>query len=187
MAKKERGFLGEEEKMEEEIEEREAETKDEGVASPQKVLAEEREKAEKYLANWQRTQADFVNFKRRTEQERAEVNNYANSALILNLLPVLDDLERALEHISEEAEGSAWVDGVKLIYKKLKTTLEAQGLAEIEAEGEDFDPNFHEAVMCVEGEDGKVIEEIQKGYKYRDRVIRPSKVKVGKRKEECAE
>ena len=187
MAKKERGFPGEEEKMEEKIEEGEAEVKDEGVAALQKALAEEKEKAEKYLANWQRTQADFVNFKRRTEQERAEVNNFANSTLILNLLPVIDDLERALEHITEDVEGSAWVDGIKLIYKKLKTTLEAQGLAEIEAEGEDFDPNFHEAVMCVEGEDGKVIEEIQKGYKYRDRVIRPSKVKVGKRKEECAE
>ena len=187
MAKKERGFPGEEEKMEEKIEEGEAEVKDEGVAALRKALAEEKEKAEKYLANWQRTQADFVNFKRRTEQERAEVNNFANSTLILNLLPVIDDLERALEHITEDVEGSAWVDGIKLSYKKLKTTLEAQGLAEIEAEGEDFDPNFHEAVMCVEGEDGKVIEEIQKGYKYRDRVIRPSKVKVGKRKEECAE
>jgi molecular chaperone GrpE len=175
---------GEIEQVMEEI----AEKKEEDiVASLQKALAEEKEKAEKYLANWQRTQADFVNFKRRTEQERAEVSNFANSTLILSLLPALDDLERALEHINKDMEGSAWVDGIKLIYKKLKTALEAQGLAEIEAEGKDFDPNIHEAVMCVDGEDNKVIEVVQKGYKYRDRVIRPSKVKVGKRKEECAE
>jgi molecular chaperone GrpE len=180
VARKERGFPREEEKMEEKIEEREAGVKNEGVASLQKALAEEKEKAEKYLANWQRAQADFVNFKRRTEQERAELNNFANSTLVLNLLPVLDDLERALEHANEDVEGSAWVDGIKLIYKKLKTTLEAQGLEEIEAEGEDFDPNVHEAVMAVEGEEGKVIEETQKGYKMRNRVIRPTKVKVGK-------
>jgi molecular chaperone GrpE len=187
LVRKERGFPREEEKMEEKIEKREAGVKNEGVASLQKALAEEKEKAEKYLANWQRAQADFVNFKRRTEQERAEVNSFANSTLILNLLPALDDLERALEHVNEDVEGSPWVDGIKLIYKKLQTTLEAQGLAEIDAEGKDFDPNFHEAVMCVDGEDDKVIEVIQKGYKYRDRVIRPAKVKVGKRKEECAE
>lgn len=187
MTRKERSFPGEEERMEK-AEGREAGLSEvESVESLKKALAEEKEKAEKYLGNWQRAQADFVNFKRRAEQERAEVNNFANSTLILNLLPVLDDLERALEHINEDVEGSAWVDGIKLIYRKLKGTLEAQGLAEIEAEGKDFDPSIHEAVMCAEGEDGKVIEVIEKGYKFRDRVIRPSKVKVGKSKEECAE
>jgi len=187
LVRKERGFPREEGKMEEKIEEREAGVKNEGVASLQKALAEEKEKSEKYLTNWQRAQADFVNFKRRTEQERAEISNFANSTLILNLLPVLDDLERALGHINDDVEGSPWVDGIKLIYKKMKSTLEAQGLAEIDAEGKDFDPNIHEAVMCAEGEDGKVIGVLQKGYKYRDRVIRPAKVKVGKHKDECAE
>jgi molecular chaperone GrpE len=188
LTKKGKGFSEGEDKIEQVMEEIAEKENADADTSLQKALAEEKEKAEKYLANWQRTQADLVNFKRRTEQERAEVNNFANSTLILNLLPVLDDLERALEHVNEDIEGSPWVDGIKLIYKKLKTTLEAQGLAEIEADGADFDPNFHDAVMCVEGEDDKVIEVIQKGYKFRDRMIRPAKVKVGKRKkEECAE
>jgi len=187
LTRKGKGFSEGEDKIEQVLDEIAEKENADAVASLRKALAEEKEKAEKYLANWQRTQADFVNFKRRTEQERAEINNFANSTLILNLLPALDDLERALEHVNEDIEGSAWVDGIKLIYKKLKTTLEAQGLEEIEAEGKDFDPNIHEAVMCVEGEDGKVIGVMQKGYKYRDRVIRPSQVKVGKRKEECAE
>ncbi len=177
MTSEERNFPGEEEKVEEV----------ESVESLKKALAEEKEKADKYLANWQRAQADFINFKRRAEQERAEVNNFANAALVLSLLPVIDDLERALNHINEDIESSAWVDGIKLIYKKLKGTLEAQGLAEIEAEGKDFDPSVHDAVMCVEGEDGKVIEVMEKGYKFRDRLLRASKVKVGKAKEECAE
>ena len=79
---------------------------------------------------------------------------------------------------------STWTEGVKLIYNKLKSTLEAQGLAEIKAKGEPFDPHLHEAVMNQEGEEGIVIEETQKGYKFKDRVIRPSLVTVGTGKEE---
>jgi molecular chaperone GrpE len=96
------------------------------------------------------------------------------------LLPVLDDLERALANVPGELTESPWVDGIKHIYRKLQAFLQAQGVSAIEAEGKDFDPNFHEAVMAVEGEEGKVIEEIQKGYKLRDRVIRPTRVAVGK-------
>ncbi len=172
-----------EEKIKEgKTEEREAEVKDEGVASLQKALAEEKEKAEKYLANWQRAQADFVNYKRRTEQERAEAAQFSNSTLILSLLPVLDDFERALGSVPEELVGSPWVEGVNHIYRKLKAVLESQDISVIEAEGKDFDPNFHEAVMVVEGDEGKVIEEISKGYKFRERLLRPSMVKVGKGK-----
>ncbi len=152
----------------------------EDIESIVKALEEEKGKAETYLANWQRSQADLVNYKRRSEQERAEVTNFANSTLILNLLPVLDDLARALAIVPEELVESAWVEGIRHIYRKLKAVLEAQGLSEIEAEGKDFDPNFHEAVMAVEGEEDKVIEEIQKGYRLRERVIRPTMVKVGK-------
>lgn len=154
----------------------------EDLESVKKALAEEKEKAEKYLANWQRAQADFVNYKRRTEQERAEVTNLANSALVLSLLPVLDDMERALGSIPEELANSTWVEGMTHIYRKLKSTLEAQGLSLIEAEGKEFDPHIHEAVMTVEGEEGKVVEEIQKGYKFRDRLLRPTMVKVGRGK-----
>jgi len=149
------------------------------------LIAEEREKAEKYLASWQRAQADFVNFKRRAEQEREETAKFANAMLILNLLPVVDDLERALDSVSTKLAGLTWVDGIRLIYRKLRAVLEAQGLTEIETEGKEFDPNLHEAVMYGEGEEGKVVEELQKGYKLHDRVIRPSMVKVGKAKAEA--
>ncbi len=177
MTKKEKSFSHDEEKVEQGEVEAKAEQPEE-IES--KALAEEKEKAEKYLANWQRAQADFINYKRRSEQERAEVVNYANSTLILNTLPVLDDLERALSNVPDELAESPWVDGIRHIYRKLQAVLEAQGISVIEAEGKDFDPNFHEAVMSVEGEEGKVIEETQKGYKLRNRVIRPTKVKVGK-------
>lgn len=156
------------------------ETKAEDTGPVRKALEEEKEKAEKYLANWQRAQADLINYKRRSEQERAETTGFANSTLILSLLPILDDMERALGNLPEELAGSSWVDGVKIIYRKMRAVLESQGLAEIEAEGKDFDPNIHEAVMAVEGDEGKVVGEIRKGYKFREKVIRPTQVKVGK-------
>ena len=149
----------------------------------QQALAEEKEKAEKYLANWQRSQADFDNYKKRSEQEIGEVIEFAISALISNLLPVMDDLERALASVPAELEESNWTEGIKLIYNKFKATLEGQGLTEIEAKGEPFDPRLHEAVMQREGEEGRVIEEAQKGYKFRGKVIRPSLVIVGRGEE----
>jgi molecular chaperone GrpE len=155
-------------------------SKDIPTSSLQRALAEEQKKAEKYLANWQRCQADFDNYKKRSEQEKGEVIEFANSALISNLLPIMDDLERAFASVPAELEESNWTEGIKLIYNKFKATLEAQGLTEIEAKGEPFDPRLHEAVMQQEGEEGMVVEETQKGYKFRGKVIRPSLVIVGK-------
>jgi molecular chaperone GrpE len=163
------------------IGEGEAMEEEEGdLESLKKALAEEQARAEGYLASWQRAQADFANFKRRTEQERNETVIRANAVLVLNLLPVLDDLERALDNISEKLSKLTWVDGIVLIYRKLKSTLEANGLSEIKALGETFDPNYHEAALYDDGEEGKVIEELQKGYMLHDRVLRPAMVKVGK-------
>jgi len=156
----------------------------EDIETLQQALAEEKEKAEKYLANWQRSQADFANYKKRSEQEIGEVIEFVISALISNLLPIMDDLERALASVPAEFEESNWTEGIKLIYNKLKATLEAQGLTEIKARGEPFDPRLHEAVMQQEGEEGMVIEETQKGYKFKGKVIRPSLVIVGKGEEE---
>ena len=155
----------------------------EDVETLEQALVEEKEKAEKYLTNWQRCQADFVNYKQRTEQEKRETIDFANSALISKLLPVMDDLERAFASIPAELDDSSWTEGIKLIYNKLKANLEAQGITAIEAKGELFDPHLHEAVMQQEGEDGVVIEETQKGYKFKEKVIRPSLVIVGKGKE----
>jgi len=147
------------------------------------VLMEEKEKAEKYLANWQRAQADFANYKMRVKQEKTEIAKFANSTLILSLLSIMDDFERAFNSLPYQFAESNWFEGIKLIYNKLQNILKEQGLTEIKAVGEIFDAHLHEAVMSQEGEEGIVIEEIQKGYKLKNRIIRPSKVVVGKSKE----
>jgi molecular chaperone GrpE len=161
----------------------------EDVEALQQALAEEKEKAEKYLANWQRSQADLENYMKRAEQEQSETVEFANTILILDLLPILDDFEKALASLPVELdeEKQNWTKGVELIYNKLKTILEAQGLSEIKAKGEYFDPYFHEAAGQLEGEEGVVMEEIRKGYKFKDRVLRPSVVMVGKGEENKAQ
>jgi molecular chaperone GrpE len=147
--------------------------------SLEQALAEEKERAQSYLANWQRAQADFVNYKRRSEQEKEELSQFAKSVLILNLLPVLDDMERALASIPSDIAELSWVEGIKLIERKLRGILETEGLSPIKAIGKSFDPYLHEAIRQEKGEEGIVIEEVQKGYEFRNRVIRPSKVVVG--------
>ena len=154
------------------------------VLSLQKALTEEKAKAGRFLANWQRSQADYINFKKRSEQEKDEIKQFGNAMLIVSLLPVLDDLERALSSVSAKIAGLTWVDGIRLILRKFQTILEAQGLCEIKAIGQPFDPKLHEAVMRAPGEEGIVVEELQKGYKLKDRVIRPSMVVVGQGKEQ---
>jgi len=151
------------------------------------ALAEEKARAEANLAGWQRAQADFMNYKRRSEQEKEEMAKFANSTLLLNLLPILDDLERAFAAIPPSLAEANWVEGIKLIERKWWAILEAQGLSQIEALGEPFDPRLHEAVRQDKGKEGIVVEEIQKGYKFHDRVIRPSKVAVGTGEEEKKE
>ena len=147
--------------------------------TPEQALVDDKKKAEDYLAKWQRTQADFINLKRRNEQEKGEIFKIANAELALSILPVLDDLTRALEHINGPTVEDSWVEGIRLIERKLKASLESQGVREIKALGEKFDPNLHEAAMHNKGPEGMVIQEIQKGYMLHDRVIRPSMVLVG--------
>lgn len=152
----------------------------EDIETLQKALAEEQEKAEKYLANWQRSQADLENFVKRAEQEKSETLDCANRMLVLDLLPILDDFERAFASLPLELDEQNWTEGIKLIYNKVKALLETQGLAEIKAKGECFDPYWHEAAGQLDGEEGMVVEEIRKGYKLRDKLLRPSMVMVGK-------
>jgi len=144
-----------------------------------KVLEYTKQKAEEYLDSWKRAQADFINYKRRADQEKREMGDYANTQLILTLLPVLDDFVRAFDAIPPKFIKTSWVDGIRLVEQKLWTLLEAQGLSPIKAIGETFDPNLHEAIMHTKGEDGKIVQEIQKGFKLHDKVIRPSQVAVG--------
>lgn len=156
----------------------------EDVESLKKALSEEKERADNYLSNWQRTQADFSNYKKRVEQEKAENIKFANMNLMRDLLPILDDLERALDNATHASVDEEWLGGVRMIYRNLLSSLENHGLCQLRAEGEEFDPNFHEAICQEEGEEGKVIEELQKGYMLKDRLLRPCKVKVGKGKSE---
>jgi molecular chaperone GrpE len=156
---------------------------EEGSKGFKALLEEERAKAEKYLSNWQRAEADFANYKRRTEQERDEQRRLANASLIINLLPILDDLERALASLDIRLAGLTWFDGVRLIHRKLQLILENAGVSPIQAEGQTFEPRFHEAIQYAEGEEGKVVAEVQRGYKLYDRVLRPAMVIVGKEKE----
>jgi len=126
-----------------------------------------------------RLQADFDNFRKRTRQEKEDTAKYAIGELALALLPVLDNLERALE---SQGDDSSLKTGVELTYQQFVATLERVGIERIEALNNDFDPNFHEAVLQEEvGEEnkGKVIAEIQKGYMLNGRLLRPAMVKVG--------
>ena len=148
--------------------------------SIEEQLAAAKEDAQKYLGNWQRAEADFQNYKRRVEQERDENRRFASAALIINILPILDDLERALGSLDARLAGLTWFEGVALIHRKLMLLLENAGVTVIEAEGRQFDPREHEAVTHAEGEEGKVIAEVQRGYKLYDRVLRPAMVVVGK-------
>jgi molecular chaperone GrpE len=147
-------------------------------------LAEAKAQAEDYLRNWQRAQADFLNYKRRMEQERAELEQFAGAEAIKAVLPVLDDFDRALNAMPANgaAEGS-WAWGIAQIARKLQNALSQQGLSPIEAVGKDFDPAEHEAVAQMEAEpemEGKVTAEARRGYRLRGRVLRPAQVVVGR-------
>ena len=138
----------------------------------------EREKAEGYLANWQRAEADFQNYKRRMEQERIERSRYAEESLLKELLPVLDDLDRAIANVSGDVD-AGWIKGVELTRRNLLTTLERHGVKEIPAAGLVFNPNVHEAVMDGPGPEGTVLDVFQTGFTMHDRVLRPAQVRVG--------
>jgi len=135
----------------------------------------EQERAE-YLAGWQRAKADLINYKREQEAKISDIFKFANEGLIYEVLPVLDSFELAIKH---PPVGGQADNGLQQLYNQLKNILKSQGLEEIKAIGEKFNPEFHEAIEAVEGKDsGIIVEEIQKGYKLNNKVIRASKVKI---------
>ena len=152
----------------------------EQIGDLEAVLETTRNQADEHLRNWQRSAADFSNYKRRTDAERATLTQFSNATLIGKLLAVLDDFDRALDNVPDEAHES-WVEGVRLVERKLRGVLESEGVTPIEAVGLPFDPNVHEAVVheeTTEHRDNEVIGELQRGYRLHDRVIRPSLVRV---------
>ena len=149
-------------------------------ATVEERLAKAEADAQKYLDNWRRAEADFQNFKRRSEQERDDTRRFSSASLIINLLPLVDDFERAFASIDSNLAGLTWLDGLRLMYRKLIALLENAGVRPIQADGQVFDPRFHEAVAHIDGEEGKVLSEVQRGYMLHDRVLRPAMVVVGR-------
>ena len=137
---------------------------------------------DEYLAALQRERAEFLNFKRRTSEERVSMLGLAAEDLIRKVLALADDFDRAVETRPESMDGDPWVEGIAAIDRKLRLLLESEGVTEIEGgPGLQFDPREHEAVVNVPGTgrpDGEIVEELRRGYKLRDRVIRPALVAV---------
>ena len=152
---------------------------EEDIESLKEALAQEKEKAERYLTNWQRTEADFRNYKAREEQGKKDLIDWANSTLICDILPVLDAFDRAFEGVNPKDEELSWITGFRQIQKMLFDVLSKHGLAEMNCVGEAFDPSFHEAVAQQKGAEGVVLDEFRKGYKLKDKLLRASQVVVG--------
>lgn len=136
---------------------------------------------EELTDKYKRTMAEFDNFRKRTEKEKAAMYEIGAKDIIEKILPIVDNFERGFQTLSEEEKAAPFADGMDKVYKQLMKALEEAGVKPIEAVGNEFDPNFHNAVMHVEDEtlgENVVAEELQKGYMYRESVVRHSVVKV---------
>ena len=152
-------------------------------AQVEQQLAAEQQKAEEWLDLLRRTQADFVNYRRRMSQEQTEGRIAAQSALLSQLLPVLDDLGRALGSVPPELADHPWVQGLFLVARRLTTLFEQLGVRQIGAPGESFDPRSHEAIATETRADvpeGTIVQVAQPGYALGERVVRPAQVSVAR-------
>ena len=163
-----------------------SEASDDGEKKEKKFFGKKKkdkkdEKIEELTDKLTRQMAEFDNFRKRTEKEKSQMYEVGAKDIIEKILPVVDNFERGLGAVTEEEKENAFVQGMEKVYKQLMTTLEGIEVKPIEAVGKEFDPNFHNAVMHVEDEnlgENIVAEEFQKGYMYRDSVVRHSMVKV---------
>ena len=148
---------------------------------PSEKIKELEQKLAEYENSYLRLRADFDNYRRREQKERESFKKYRAQDLISSLLPALDNFERAMQVEPENEQSKTLIQGMDMIYRELIKALEAEGAVQIEAVGKEFDPHLHQAVMQVEDasyDSNIVVEEFQKGYQLKDRVIRPSMVKV---------
>jgi molecular chaperone GrpE len=145
-------------------------------------LTEAQNKANEYLDGWQRARAEFVNYKRRDEQRRKQMDFASKSKVLANLLPALDDLDRAFDAIPEDIRDNPWIEGVSLVEHKLQAALKRSGVSVVPVDaGDAFDPNYHEAVTHEPSKDfeqGQIIQVVQRGYTLDDTVFRPALVRV---------
>jgi molecular chaperone GrpE len=153
------------------------------IQALQQELAESRAKADEYLDGWQRSRAEFANYRKRTEREQSLAQQNAAVVVTRRYLGVLDDLERALKNRPQEGDGAKWAEGIELIYRKYLSLLDSEGIKPMQAEGQQFDPNLHEAILSEDSdkhESGVVMEVLQQGYMIGDRVLRPAMVRVAR-------
>ena len=146
-------------------------------------LQEWQVKADEYLDGWQRSRAEFANYKKRIEREQAQVYQNAAASVLKRFLEVLDDLDRALQNRPLSGDGATWAEGIDLVYRKFNSILEAEGVTRIQAEGTFFDPNLHEGISQednAEYESGQIIAVVKNGYWIGDRVLRPATVRVAR-------
>lgn len=147
------------------------------------LLAEERNKAAEYLENWRRSAAEFANYKRRMERDRAEFVQFANERLLKRLLEVMDSFDAGFKMVPAEFANEPWIQGMRAVERQMLKILESEGVTPIEAAGKEFDPKYHEAVVYEPSpgaDEGQVLDELQRGYMLNDRVLRPARVKVAK-------
>jgi molecular chaperone GrpE len=154
---------------------------EERLAELEAELAAVRLQVDENLDGWQRALADFSNYKKRVEKEHAAVYKNALGKAVLHFLEIKDDLELALKNRPVDGDGAKWAVGIELILRKLQGFLDAEGVIAIDAEGQMFDPNIHEAISMEPSEDhesGQIIEVVQMGYRLGDRMLRPARVRV---------
>ncbi|MBM7569612.1 nucleotide exchange factor GrpE [Aquibacillus albus] len=148
------------------------------VEKEKEALIKEKEELYQRLL---RVQAEYDNFRKRTQREKESDLKYKSQSIVTELLPVVDNFERALNVELKDESANSFVEGMEMVYRQLTDTLKKEGVEEIKTEGEQFDPHLHQAVMQVEDDQydsNVIVEELQKGYKLKDRVIRPAMVKV---------
>jgi molecular chaperone GrpE len=151
------------------------------LESLQSELDEALAKGDEYLDGWQRARAEFANYKKRVEREQAQIYQTTTGSIIKRYLDIIDDLDLALKNRPQEGDGASWANGIDLIYRKLYTILENEGVTPMQTEGEFFDPNLHEAITSEPNDDfesGQIIEVVKQGYLLGERVLRPAVVRV---------
>lgn len=166
-----------------EVEAMEGEILGSDAAELREKLAQAEAQAAEYLDNWRRAVADLSNARKRMQREQDELRRSASARVLEKLLPVVDDVDRAFANVPADQAGNDWIEGFRLIQRKLQGLLESEGVVPIPAAGEQFDPNLHYAVTHEDADglqEGQIIAEVAKGYKLDDKVLRPSMVRVAK-------
>lgn len=164
-----------------ETEDKDSDDKKDGLFKKKKKKDKKDEEIENLTDRLKRQMAEFENFRKRTDKEKGQMFDMGARTIVEKILPVIDNFERGLASVPEENQDDPFVSGMQMVYKQLMTELEAAGVKAIECAGEEFNPEFHNAVMQVESEElesGTIAQELQKGYMYKDSVVRHSMVSV---------